>query len=375
MEIISALCEVHQQLRVANLYIRLSKTDRVLRAATVTNNSLSLEATEGETFRLVLKFPVSIKLLDYYKFQPTVIDEEYIHLRMPIGVPQGKTSGSESVEVLDLASLSNYTYKSQGKMFNPALTKKYRVQCAECQSIFVDHVHFKRVLPLPRVSWSEAASDWYCHLHAGEASHQKLLPRSTDCLFGSCYHALTSSLLIEGSLDSGGKESLCSKCQSSVGLIGDGLWNAWCHSVQWLVQEENDVWKLAADVASPLQAFYFTLYDALEEEKSFYGRKLAFRDGLGSGLTLILWFVGDNGFTLKSNKSGAEIELSQSGLLKVLYKTGSASEKIPSDVSEYQVSSLMMSSVLNVLRNSTKQVPPGLRTAAGFSIGYLCFAS
>ena len=379
MEIISALCEVHPQLRVANLYIRLSNPGGVVSTASVMNNSLCLEATEDGRTRMVLKFPVSIKLLDNYKFQPTVIDEEYIHLRMPIGVPQGKKSGSENVEVLDLAALSGKTYKSQGKMFNPTLEKEYRIQCTECQSVFMNRVHFSRVLPLPRASWSEAASDWYCHVHSGEANHQKLIPRSTDCLFGSCYHALSSCLLVQGSLACGGRELLCSKCQSSVGLMEDdgceSITKLWCHSVQWFVNEDTDTWTVASNVTMPLQAFYFTLFDALEEEKSFFGRKLAFRDGDGVEKSLILWFVGDNGVTLESNASGNEIELRKSELHKVLYKSAnSANDKIPCDVSEYQVSSLMMSCVLEVLRNSTKQLPPGFRTAAGFSIGYLCLS-
>lgn len=380
MEITSILCEVHPQLRVANLYVKFSKTAK-LNAATVVDNSVILESTESKKNHVMLKFPVSIKLLDNYKIQFTLVDEEYVHLRMPIGVPSGMMSGSENIEVLDLLTLTSHGYASQGEIFNPSVDKEYRIQCAECQSVLVDSVRFKRVLPLPRVSWSEAASDWYCHLHAGEENHQKLLPRSTDCLYGSCYHALTTSLLVDGSLDSGGaggKESLCFKCQSSIGLVdGNEFWNAWCHSIQWLFQENNK-WKKAADVTTPLQAFYLTLYDALDEEKSFFGRKLAFRDGLRCGQTLILWFVGDNGYILESKeKNGkAEIELCRSRLHKVLFKTGmSAKEKIPTDVSEYQVSGQMIHSALSVLRNSCELLPPSRRTAAGFSIGYLSLAS
>lgn len=375
MEIISAICEVHPQLRIANLYIRLSSPNTTLNAASVVDNSICLE--DGANARMLLEFPVSIKLLDNYKFKP-VIDGDYIHLRLPIGVPKGMKSGSENVEVLDLSALSTNTYKSQGKIFCPIIGKEYRLQCAECQSVLVDRVHFKRVLPLPRASWSEAASDWYCHLHAGETSHQKLVPRTTDCLYGSCYHALTASLLTKGSLESTGKESLCSKCQSSVGLMGDDLWNVWCHSIKWSVLEDNNQWKVAQDAATPLQAFYLTLYDALEEEKSFFGRKLAFRDGLGGGQNVLLWFVGDNGFTLDSGESvgGTELQLRRSGLHKVLYKSeNSISKKIPSDVSEYQVSREMMESALAVLRNSSNQLPIGCRTAAGFSVGFLSLAS
>lgn len=374
MEIISTLCEVHPQLRIANLYIRLSSTNKILNAASVLDNSVCFEAIEEETARIVLKFPVSVKLLDNYKIQP-VIDKDYIHLRMPIGVPEGMKSGSESVEVLDLVALSTNAYKSQGKMFHPIIGKDYRVQCAECQSVLINRSNFKRVLPLPRSSWSEAASDWYCHRHDGDADHQ-LVPRSTDCLFGSCYHALTTSLLIEGSLETAGRESLCSKCQASVGLMEEGLMNVWCHSIKWFLLQENDQWKMIEDVTTPLQAFYFTLYDALEEEKSFFGRKLAFRDGVGGGQTLLLWFVGDNGFTLDSKESASEIELRQSSLHKVLYKSeNSTSKKIPNDVIEYQVSREMMNSALSVLRNSSEQLPPGCRTAAGFSIGYLSLSS
>ena len=372
MEIIDAICEVFPQLRIANLYIKLSSTDKILNTVSVLDNSVCFEAIEDEATRIVLKFPVSIKLLDNYKFQP-VIDKDYIHLRMPIGVPQGMKSGSENVEVLDLVALSTNAFKSQGKMFNPIVGKDYRVQCAECQSILIDRAHFKRVLPLPRASWSEAASDWYCHRHAGDSDHQ-LVPRPTDCLFGSCYHALTFSLLTEGSLETAGRELLCSKCQASIGLMEEGLINVWCHSIKWFLFEENDQWKMTEGVTTPLQAFYYTLCDALEEEKSFFGRKLAFRDGLGGGQTLLLWFVGDNGFILdsKESSSGTKIELRQSVLQKVLYKSeNSTNKKIPNDVSEYQISREMMNSALLVLRNSSEQLPVGCRTAAGFSIGYL----
>lgn len=384
MAVISALCEIHPHLRIANLYVKLSKstTGSILSAASVKDNSICLESEDGDKYQTVmLKFPVSVKLLDNYKFQATVIDEEYVHLRMPIGVPPGMTSGSASTEVLDLMTLTTTFSSPPEKMFIPTVEKEYRIQCAECQSLLVDDVRFKRVLPLPRAEWSEAASDWYCHLHAGEANHQKLVPRSTDCLYSSCYHALAASLLIEGSLApaaaTGRRESLCAKCQSSLGLIGDGLLNVWCHSVHWL-EETDNTWRPITTTTNPLQAFYFTLYDALEEEKSFFGRKLAFRGSSGSSPTLILWFVGDNGFTLESihgDEPMAQIELRSSRLHKVLFKTTSSNEKIPSDVGEYQISGEMMNSVLTVLRNSLKLLPPACRTAAGFSIGYLSLAS
>lgn len=345
----TALCEIHPQLRVANLYVKLSNN------ATISNSNISVKENSiclGDEEALI-KFPISVKLLDNYKFQANIIDEEYIHLRMPIGVPL--TSGSTSTEVLDLLSLTNnYIPITKSRIFHPTIGKDYRIECAECQNSIVDSVCFKRVLPLPRATWSEAAFDWYCH--ADEVNQTKLIPRLTDCLYSSCYYTFAANLLI-GLDDHGRKESLCSKCQSTIGLmIGDDLCNIWCHSIRWM----DDM-----IITNPLQAFYFTLYDALEEEKSFFGRKLAFQDGSS---TLLLWFVGDNGFTLESAENG--IELQPSRLHKVLYKTTN-DEKIASDVSEYQISGQMMNSVLIVLRDNSKLIPPTCRSAAGFSISYL----
>lgn len=378
MEIISALCEVHPQLRVANLYVRTLKTEKVFSLASVVDNTVCLEESECERRRLILTFPVSTKLLDNYKFKTTSIDGEYIHLRMPIGVPQGVTSGSESTEVLDLDVLSSSEVKTKTRLYIPSLERTYRIHCAECQSIFVNSVRFERVLPLPCTSWTEAASDWYCHQHSGEVKHQKLVPRLNDCLFGSSYYALSANLLTEENLFSNGKESACTSCQSSVGLIGEGRWNVWCHAIKWTVLE-NNIWIHKNDATSPLQSFYFTLYNAMEEDKSFFGRKMVFRDCLDNSKFIILWFIGDNGFTLESSmESSSEtlIKMRPSSLHKILYRRGnSAGEKIPGDVSEYQISGQMMSSVLEVLRNSSEHLPPDCRTAAGFSIGYLSLPS
>ena len=51
MEIISAICEVFPQLRVANLYIKLSSTDKILSTASVLDNSVCFEAIEDEALK------------------------------------------------------------------------------------------------------------------------------------------------------------------------------------------------------------------------------------------------------------------------------------------------------------------------------------
>nr|CAG4636191.1 EOG090X06NK [Eubosmina coregoni] len=262
-------------------------------------------------------------LLENYKFQPAFVDEFYIHLRMPSGVPEGKTRGSDSVEVIGFRGLSG-NYQSANKMYIPEKGKCYRIQCAECQAILFDNIHLERVLPLPRASWSEAASDWYCHLHDGESAHQALISRPTDCLYGSSYRSLTSSLIKDGSLTRTGREGRewsCFICQSCVGLASDDRVNLWCHTAQWSVQE-GQVWKTVSSVVSPLEAFYFTLYDALEEEKSFFGRKMSFNNP-SSDTSLTLWFVGDNGFTLESScqEINNTVEFLPSRLQRVLFKS------------------------------------------------------
>ena len=375
MEIISAFCELHPQLRVANLYIKISPTCRISNIASINNNSIHLDGTDdSERSVAVLKFPASVKLLDNLKFKTDSIDEVYVHLRMPIGVPAGSLSGSENTEVLDLSTLNIHTAQtSVRKVFIPKEDTDYRVRCAECQSNFIDSARFKRVLPLPRASWSDAASDWYCHSHGGEEKLE-LVPRSTDCLYGSSYHSFAVSLLVEGSVDSREKEALCSLCQSSVGVIRGDHWNPWCHSVQWQVLEDGK-WKSNAEEEQPtsLQAFYLVLNDAFEEEKSFIGRKLGFRSCLAGNRILILWFVGDNSTNLESTRlSDTEIEMRPSVLHKVLYKISSSStDKMANDVSEYEVSEQMMASIIHVLNNSTEHLPPRHRLAAGFSIGFI----
>lgn len=366
-----AFCELHPQLRVANVYIKFSTAlGNSNLVAKIDDDSICLEK-DGEKTKVNLKFPQTVKLLGNCKPEFSIIDEVYSHLRMPIGVPDGSLSGSENVEVIDLMALKASVVSSERKIFIPVKEKKYRVRCAECHSIFISDICFKRVLPLPRASWSEAASDWYCHAHGGE-ERLKLVPRSEDCLFSSSSHSLEISLLVEGTTISRGRESLCSLCQSSVGLIENSHWNPWCHSIEWLVFEDGK-WQSASELPpSPLEAFYFVLNDAFEEEKSFFGRKLCFRNCLPGNKTLILWFVGDNSISLKSSElSETEMELRPSNLHKVLYKIPSSSEKISTDVGEYQVSDQMMKSVMNLLDNTTNLLPPSRRSAAGFSIGFL----
>ena len=379
---VSGLCEIHPQLRIINLYLKIAKTRNNMQQlqASMQGNSISLSSGD---YQLILKFPVSVKLLENYKFQPAFVDEFYIHLRMPSGVPEGKTRGSDSVEVIGFRGLSG-NYQSTNKMYIPEKGKCYRIQCAECQAILFDNIHLKRVLPLPRASWSEAASDWYCHLHDGESAHQALISRPTDCLYGSSYRSLTSSLIKDGSLTRtgrDGREWSCFICQSCVGLASDDRVNLWCHTAQWSVQE-GQVWKTVSSVVSPLEAFYFTLYDALEEEKSFFGRKMSFNNP-SSDTSLILWFLGDNGFTLESScqEINNTVEFLPSRLQRVLFKSeivNGSSNPTPkklSDVSEYEVSMSMLHSITNSLLQSSEHLPPSSRTAAGFSIGYLPLSS
>lgn len=376
MKSIRGLCEVHPQLRIINLYLKISKTAEYSvqqLQASIEGNAISLKCG-GDEIRL--QFPVSVKLLENYNFQPAFVDEFYIHLRMPSGVPEGKTSGSDSVEVIGFRGLSG-NYHSENKMHVPEKDKCYRIQCAECQAILFDDVKLERVLPLPRSSWSEAASDWYCHLHAGESAHQSLISRSTDCLYGSSYRALSSSLIKDGSLTRIGREWNCSVCQSSIGLASDDRVNIWCHTAQWSVQDSK-IWTVVSAVPTPLEAFYYTLYDALEEEKSFFGRKMSFNDPSNDS-ALTLWFVGDNGFTLEGTCQSMNnvVEFLPSRLQRVLFKMtnitmgSNPTHKKMSDVSEYEVSQSMLRSISNELLQSSEHIPPSSRSAAGFSIGYL----
>jgi hypothetical protein len=267
-------------------------------------------------------------------------------------------------------------------MHVPEKDKCYRIQCAECLAILFDDVKLERVLPLPRSSWSEAASDWYCHLHAGESAHQSsLISRPTDCLYGSSYRALSSSLIKDDSLIRIGREWNCSICQSSIGLANDDRINIWCNTAQWSVQE-GQIWTVVSAVATPLEAFYYTLYDALEEEKSFFGRKMSFNDPSNDS-ALTLWFIGDNGFTLEgvSQALNNTVEFFPSRLQRVLFKLtnitvgNNPTHKKMSDVSEYEVSQSMLRCISNELLQSSEHIPPSSRTAAGFSIGYLSLSS
>ena len=373
----SALCEVHPQLRLANLYVKMTHEGAL--NALVEEECVTLQSTNQPNLRLRFPSTLRIKLADKCQIQPTV-SGVYAHLRMPCGVTGGTvSSGSDSVEVIDFVPLTS-GFTRPAKMRIPQIEERYRIQCLECEAILVPQVQFQRVLPLPRASWSEAASDWYCHVHAEEDSHPKIPFRTSDCLYGSSFHALAVSLFADGSLDCGSrKDWRCSECQSSVGLASDGLVNLWCHSVQWLTCTD-ETWT-PLDVPTPLEAFYLALYDALEEEKSFFGRKLSFQDP-SSRNTLQLWFVGDNGFTLESDcdvvEDGGVLQMRSSPLVRVLYKQSDvepAGKSKLSDVSEYNASSEMLDSVVHDLKQSSERLPPNIRSAAGYSIGYLPLAS
>lgn len=378
----SALCEVHPQLRLANLYVRMAHEGAL--NALIQADCVTLY-TESRRVRIQFS-QTQAQLVDSSHIQPTLFPPEYVHLRMPCGVLGSKASGSEFVEVIDFAPLTS-GFTSPAKMHIPTPKERYRIQCVECEAVLIPEVQFERVLPLPRTSWSEAASDWYCHVHVGEGEsnpHPEIPCRPTDCLYGSSFHALAAKLFPEGALESGNSKVWhCSRCQSSVGLASDGLVNLWCHSVRWLTWGDQSNW-VDIRVPTPLEAFYFALYDALEEEKSFFGRKLSFQDP-SSRNALLLWFVGDNGFVLETigcpdNDDGdvAVLQMHPSRLHRVLYRQNcsdpSKKSKL-SDISEYYASLEMLNSVTQVLQQSSERLPPSSRSAAGHTIGYLPLAS
>lgn len=377
----SALCEMHPQLRLANLYIRTSFEGALVAQLVEGQNSVELLSVIDDSsppLKLTtLTFPSSIlQLLGNCIIQSTVFGGEYLHLRIPCGGPIGKkTSGSDTTEVIDFSSLTS-DFKSPAKMHLPAPNEICQIQCIGCGTTLVSDAKFERILPLPRSSWSEAASDWYCHLHEGESAHPEIPLKRLDCLYGSSYHSLTTTSFVEGSIDLDKKRGWsCSKCQLSIALAGEGRVPLWCHSVQWqIASRKGDPWK-SMPVYSPLEAFFFTLYDALEEEKSFFGRKLNFHDPATNSI-LHLWFVGDNSLTLEGRSTDTVVQLQLSALVRVLYKQNVNQSNIPcgnklTDVSEYLISREMLDAAFDVLRSSSDKLPPSCRNAAGYVIGYL----
>lgn len=374
MELISAVCEVHSQLRIANLYLKTKKHFTLTTAKIKSDHDLCLT---NENEEIVLNFPPSIKLLTGYDVNLSLLEGSYVHIRMPCGVPKGETSGSENVEVLnfaDLCTTPESSRKSLRSIFIPARQNSYRIECATCSNALVNAVQFERVLPMPRSAWSEAVSDWYCHRHGEDSTDQSLQPRPSDCLYGSCYYIFPAEVYTTGSLKSEHSKVTCENCQSTIGVIIEKSMSVWSHSLQWSTVDYGGLDTLKKlDVATPLESFYYALYDALTEEKSFFGRKIAFRDPTDDTCAVILWFVGDRCNTLKGSieMDSSATEMRPASIRRVLYKQVEKSAKIPGDVCEYLASAKMIHAALNQLHESSEQLPTCMRNAAGFLIGYL----
>ena len=406
--IIRAFCEVHPLLRIANLYVEWpvpSTVDggdnvRVRVQVSVASNTISLkDAKSGAEFQI--NFPVSIKLLAGCIDRPTSVEQggRFLHLRMPT-VPPLTTRGSENTEVISLPDISTMKTLVKKKIYIPESAGTYRLQCSHCGAIFVETVQFQRVLPLPSSSWSEGASDWYCHLHAtDDLKQQKLEPRMMDCLFSSCYYTISTSLLDQQNVlfnsnnnDSSRQQVTCGECSAEVAVVRDEKLKMWCHAVQWLSHDPRRsaaLWQPEPKITA-LEAFHSCLVQALDEEMSFFGRRLAF-DDLATGQTLSVWFVGDTGLCLEQHQQQQPIEscssdrcinLVANSKVRVLYKLSDSSSSSSSDadgqkmsdVSRYEISSAMFADAARLLIESSLCLPPSCRTwpVAGFSIGFLC---
>jgi len=350
---ISILCHVHPQLSIANIYVKLPETLKGNVTCWVKGNSLHLQINNLE---FKLNFPELVQLLDGTSFQPTV-EDNYIHLRMP-------SNGSNSIDLIRFPRLkSDFFDKDKNKMWTPQTGTKNNVKCNHCSTVLVESIEFDRVLPLPGDSWSEAASDWYCHLHGDTDVHKKLTPRRTDCLYGSSFYSFPLNIFNSSPL------THCPNCQSQVGRLNDDTINFWCHSVRWSVANEE----MKAPTA--LQAFHFTLKEALNEQESFFGRKLVFKSG---NEALTIWLVGDNGFTMEgaSRSEDLSVDLVKGDKQRVLFKFERDQYKMAStNVSEHVVSGMMLQDIVRLLDESCLLLPPTCRTVNDFSIGFLSFSA
>ena len=364
--VISAFCEVHSLLRIANLYVKGFSEAAGLKVS-VTDNVVHLE-TSSSTFHI--KFPSIIKIQNEFEIQPT-LEQDYIHLRLPT-LPIEKTSGSSSTEVIPLPS-SSLTKKSTKNPSIPKCNVSYRLECNSCQTPLTDALVFQRVLPLPSSSWKDAASDWYCHQHSHDGEEKKpvvdnLEPKSTDCLFSSYYCSISTHHLKNEYLNKEGKCFRCLKCATEIASFVDGHIHLWCHAVSF-VEEENAA--QTTQLVTPLEAIQLAIIDALEEDTSFFSRKLGFQDP--NGRTLIIWFLGNQDMNLKSaGSSHTEAILEVQKRDRVLFKLTDAScKKELSSISVSHTSSVMLTTLTEVLEQSNLFLPPSCRIAAAFSVGFL----
>lgn len=361
MEAVSVLCQVQPQLRIANLYVKLKGFEGDNVECSVEGNSLSMEI---DKMKMLLNFPKLVNLQDGSRFK-AVVDDCYIHVRMPSGVPEGNLNGSDCTEVIQLPTPTvPHLFGTKKKMWIPETGVKSCLKCNHCSAVLVKGAKFDRVLPLPGDSWSEAASDWYCHLHgdATDVSKPTLKPRPTDCLFGSSFYALPFNVLATEC------QSQCFNCQATVARVTDDMVSFWCHAVGWFLCHEDESLE-AMPSSTALEASYYALNEALtKEEESFFGRKLLLKSVTEA---LTIWLVGDDGFTMEGAGTST-IDLTKSDKRRVLFKFETQhSTKASSNINEYVVSPAMLHDIVDVLLKSTYFLPPTSRVMNDFSLGFL----
>ena len=225
---------------------------------------------------------------------------------------------------------------------------------------------FNRVLPLPGDSWSEAASDWYCHLH-GDATdiNKQLKPRPTDCLFGSSSYALPFNAVVAACQS---HTQSCFNCQAPIARFTDDMVNFWCHAVRWFHYHGDESLE-AMPTLTAIEAFYQAFNEALKkEEESFFGRKLLFKSGAEA---LTIWLIGDDDFTMEGAGTSI-VDLTSSDKRRVLFKFEPQHlVNKSSNISEHVISHAMLHDVLDVLLKSTFLLPPTCRLVRDFSLGFL----
>ena len=121
MEAVSILCQVQPLLRIANLYVKLTGFEGSDVKCSVKGNSLSMEING---MKLLLNFPKLVKLQDGSSFKATA-DDCYIHLRMPSGIPEGNSNGSDCTEVIQFPTITGpHLLGTKKKMWIPNIGVK-----------------------------------------------------------------------------------------------------------------------------------------------------------------------------------------------------------------------------------------------------------
>lgn len=304
----------------------------------------------------------------------------------PYAVSNGHIIDKDSVfKVTSPDEIVNTTYNSDIEE-----SRSYAICCTSCkQTLCRTPVTFKKVIFLPS-NWTEVAESWFCHLHSGSDVPSSTPSPSVNELYITEMSYLLSKCMLDNAFCE--PESNLVKCDTCYAVIGSAKKSiehlekqaVECFKDMIVFRSEQPLAMISDFQSMSKKAVLFISALIRKNMQSSFTCKFCFesKKSATEGQCLFLWILDRRirRFHLwkdlsKSNKF--EEELKTEEMLKVLYNSADHASVLARtwlhdfSVDVYEISYLMMKSLLDGLRQSSETVLRSQKMLNGLHVGFL----